>query len=135
MPMPESIEMYPGTRGSTQGERKETNPARKAPRSETSVIRCRSSRALFRRAAGVTAIVTLNTAFSGSTFARFVVHFLRTAPGPSTNRGALYALRRLARNLLFSHKMRESLAPTLGGSRPLPSSRVGSWRLQRNDLH
>jgi hypothetical protein len=38
MPMPESIEMYPGTRGSTQGERNETSPAINAAARETSVI-------------------------------------------------------------------------------------------------
>jgi hypothetical protein len=32
------MEMYPGTSGSTHGERKEISPARKAPASETSVM-------------------------------------------------------------------------------------------------
>jgi hypothetical protein len=36
--MPESMEMYPGTSGRTQGERKEINPARKAPARGTSCI-------------------------------------------------------------------------------------------------
>jgi hypothetical protein len=36
--MPESIEIYPGTNGSTHGERKEISPARNAPARETSVI-------------------------------------------------------------------------------------------------
>src|ERR1700732_651724 len=34
-PIPESIEMYPGTRGSTHGERNEISPATKAARIET----------------------------------------------------------------------------------------------------
>src|SRR5713226_5824395 len=38
MPMPESMEIYPGTSGRTQGERNETSPARKAPARETSFI-------------------------------------------------------------------------------------------------
>ncbi len=36
-PIPESIEMYPGTSGSTHGERKETNPATNAANTETSM--------------------------------------------------------------------------------------------------
>ena len=31
MPIPDSMEMYPGTSGNTHGDRKETNPARNAP--------------------------------------------------------------------------------------------------------
>jgi hypothetical protein len=36
--MPESMEIYPGTSGSTHGERNEMSPARNAPARETSVI-------------------------------------------------------------------------------------------------
>ncbi len=39
MPMPESMEMYPGTSGRTHGERNETSPARNAPPKVTSAIR------------------------------------------------------------------------------------------------
>src|SRR5580704_13113426 len=38
MPMPESIEMYPGTSGNTHGDKNEISPARNAPAKETSVI-------------------------------------------------------------------------------------------------
>jgi hypothetical protein len=39
MPIPDNIEMYPGTSGKTQGDKKETRPARNAPASETSLMR------------------------------------------------------------------------------------------------
>src|ERR1700722_17875152 len=42
MPIPDNIEMYPGTSGKTQGDKNETRPARNAPASETSLIRQRS---------------------------------------------------------------------------------------------
>jgi hypothetical protein len=38
MPMPESMEMYPGTSGNTHGDKNEISPARNAPARETSVI-------------------------------------------------------------------------------------------------
>src|SRR5580704_3204754 len=38
MPIPESIEMYPGTSGNTHGDKNEISPARNAPAKETSVI-------------------------------------------------------------------------------------------------
>src|SRR5882757_7106491 len=41
--MPESMEMYPGTSGKTQGERNETSPARKAAARGTSFIPVQSS--------------------------------------------------------------------------------------------
>src|ERR1700731_1980789 len=42
MPIPDSMDMYPGTKGKTQGDKNETSPARNAPASETSLIRQRS---------------------------------------------------------------------------------------------
>jgi hypothetical protein len=39
MPIPDNMEMYPGTSGKTQGDKNETSPARNAPASETSLIR------------------------------------------------------------------------------------------------
>src|SRR5262249_52839859 len=41
--IPESIEMYPGTSGSTHGDKNETSPARNAAANETSVICAQSS--------------------------------------------------------------------------------------------
>src|ERR1700733_2164719 len=38
MPIPESIEIYPGTSGNTHGDKNEISPARNAPAKETSVI-------------------------------------------------------------------------------------------------
>src|SRR5713226_8413303 len=49
MPMPESMEMYPGTSGKTQGERNETSPARKAAARGTSFILIQSLAATWMR--------------------------------------------------------------------------------------
>ncbi len=38
MPMPDSMEIYPGTSGNTHGDKNEISPARNAPAKETSVI-------------------------------------------------------------------------------------------------
>jgi hypothetical protein len=49
MPMPESMEMYPGTSGKTHGDKIEISPARNAPARETSVIPDSSSSQLSER--------------------------------------------------------------------------------------
>src|ERR1041384_5286947 len=47
IPIPLSIEMYPGTSGSTQGDKNETSPARNAAASETSGVMRSKLRKLF----------------------------------------------------------------------------------------
>src|ERR1700681_894397 len=42
MPIPDNMEMYPGTSGKTQGDKNETSPARNASASETSLMVQRS---------------------------------------------------------------------------------------------
>src|SRR5215813_3419027 len=47
IPIPLSIEIYPGTSGSTHGDKNETNPARNAAASETSGVMRQKLRKVF----------------------------------------------------------------------------------------